>query len=254
MDTNSINRKQKGLTLLPNILTTMSLFCGFFALISAIKGNFTLSAWSIVAAACFDGLDGRVARLTGTSSKFGVEYDSLSDLVAFGVAPAVLAYLWGLQGYGRLGWLAAFLYVATTALRLARFNALTHSSKSPSRYFLGLPCPSAAGIIATAVTFSQFIGLIGPVKTLSFLIMVYILSFLMVSSVRYYSFKDLKWFEQHPFYSVVLIILILIVIAVEPRVTLFTIGILYGVSGPAIMALRGVVPIKSRERAIKNEG
>ncbi len=246
-------KRQRGLSLLPNFLTTMSLFCGFYAMVSAIKGGFVISAWAIIAAACFDGLDGRVARLTRTTSKFGVEYDSLSDLVAFGVAPGILGYIWGLQGFGRLGWLAAFLYVATTALRLARFNAISHSGGGSSRYFLGLPCPSAAGIVATAVLFSQHIGINGPVRHLGFLVLVYIVSFLMVSNVRYYSFKEVKWFERHPFSSLVILILFLTVIASEPRVTLFILGIAYGISGPVAIVYRSVFKAKANVRVERNE-
>ena len=245
-------RRQKGLSLLPNFLTTMSLFCGFYAMVSAIKGDFVVSAWAIIAAACFDGLDGRVARLTRTTSKFGVEYDSLSDLVAFGVAPGLLGYVWGLQGFGRLGWLAAFLYVATTALRLARFNAISMSGNSSSRYFMGLPCPSAAGIVATAILFSQYIGIVGPVRHIGFLALVYIVSFLMVSNVKYYSFKEVKWFERHPFSSLVVLIMFLIVIASEPRVTLFILGIVYGISGPVAILYRSALKAKANVRVDRN--
>lgn len=238
--------RQKGLTLLPNFLTTLSLFCGFYGMVSAIKGDFIISAWAIIGAACFDGLDGRVARLTRTTSKFGVEYDSLSDLVAFGVSPGILAYLWGLQGFGRLGWLAAFLYVATTALRLARFNAISHSGTGQSRYFLGLPCPSAAGIVSTAVLFSYHLGIEGGISHVAFLALVYILSFLMISNVRYYSFKDVTWFEAHPFSSIVTLILFLMVVATEPRVTLFILGILYGISGPMAIIYRSFFSTKAK--------
>ena len=239
-------RRQLGLAFLPNILTSFSLFSGFYGIISAIKGDFVVAAWAIIVAACFDGLDGRVARLTKTTSKFGVEYDSLADMVAFGVAPGILAYLWGLNAYGRLGWLAAFLYVATTALRLARFNAIAHSGAPSKRYFLGLPCPSAAGIVSTAVLFSSYIGIVGPVRHAAFLVLVYVLSFLMVSNVRYYSFKDVGWFERHPFSSLVTLILFLMVLATEPRVTLFILGLCYGISGPMGMVLRSAFVTRSR--------
>lgn len=251
--TGSRERRQRGLALIPNLLTTMSLFCGFYAMISAINGEFVISAWAIIAAACFDGLDGRVARLTRTTSKFGLEYDSLSDLVAFGVAPGLLGYLWGLQDLGRLGWLAAFLYVATTALRLARFNAISHTASGSTRYFLGLPCPSAAGVVATAVLFSEHLGITGQAQHVGFILLVYVLSFLMISNVRYYSFKDIKWFERHPFSSLVFIILLLIIVATEPRVTLFILGMVYGISGPASIFYRSLFRSTVDVRTENNE-
>ena len=236
--------RRRGIFLLPNLLTTASLFSGFFAIISAIKGNYQAAAVAIVIASVFDGLDGRVARLTGTTSKFGVEYDSLADLVSFGMAPAILCYLWGLQGFGRLGWLAAFLYVATTALRLARFNTLSTGSK---RYFMGLPCPSAACMVATTVLLFQYFGILGSVRHVAVLFMVYALSFLMVSAVRYYSFKEMTWFQRHPFSGMVGLIMALVVVALEPSVTLFVLLLTYVASGPLWLTARllGLVPGES---------
>ncbi|NDY41341.1 CDP-diacylglycerol--serine O-phosphatidyltransferase [Dissulfurirhabdus thermomarina] len=233
----------RGIYLLPNLLTSASLFSGFYALVAAIHGDFRLAAVAILAAAVFDGLDGRVARLTGTTSRFGIEYDSLSDLVAFGVAPGVLAFLWGLQGFGRPGWLAAFLYVATTALRLARFNAISISGVSGSkRYFLGLPCPAAAAMVATTVLMAQYLGVQGPVRHYAVLALVYGLSFLMVSTVRFFSFKEVPWFQRHPFSGMVALILAMVVVAVEPKVTLFFLMALYVASGPAGVVVRTLRP------------
>ncbi len=235
---------RRGIFLLPNILTTGGLFCGFYAIVAAINGNYPVSAIAIIVAAVFDGLDGRIARLTKTTSRFGVEYDSLSDLVAFGVAPGILAFLWGLKGFGRLGWLAAFLYVATTALRLARFNTLSLSGAGFSKsYFLGLPCPAAAGAVATTVLFCQHMGIEGNVHHAGILAMVYVLSFLMVSNIRYYSFKEAAWFQRHPFSAVTAFVLILTVIATEPKVTLFVMALAYVLSCPVITLARRLHPV-----------
>lgn len=227
-------RPRKGAYILPNLFTTASLFSGFYAIVAAVKGDFQVAAWAILISGILDGLDGRVARMTGTTSRFGVEYDSLADLVAFGVAPGMLGFMWGLQDFGRLGWLAAFLYVATTALRLARFNTLGLMGKGSSRYFTGLPCPSAAAMVATTVLMFQFMGIMGPVKHNAVLFMVYALSFLMVSNVRYASFKEVPWLHQHPFSSLVAFVLVLVVLAVEPRVTLFGVFFVYVLSGPLL--------------------
>lgn len=215
---------------LPCLFTTASLLSGFYAIISAINGNFFLGAVALIVAGIFDGLDGRVARLTKTTSVFGMEYDSLSDLVSFGVAPALLAYLWALEPYGRYGWLAAFLYVATTALRLARFNSLT-LEKAP-KDFVGLPCPAAAGMIATTVLFSRYLGATDTVKHVSILVLVYLLSYLMVSNIRYLSFKHPAAKGKKTFQVTVAMVLLLILVAAEPPVTLFVIGLVYVLSGP----------------------
>ncbi|MEA3386620.1 MAG: CDP-diacylglycerol--serine O-phosphatidyltransferase [Thermodesulfobacteriota bacterium] len=236
---------RRSIYLLPNLLTSASLFSGFYAIIAAIKGNYQAAAVAILIAGILDGLDGRVARWTRTASRFGMEYDSLSDLVAFGVAPAILAYMWGLQDYGRLGWLAAFLYVATTALRLARFNTLSQNSNISSTrdyYFLGLPCPSAGAVLATSVLLCQHVGIFGPVRHVAVLIMVYGLSFLMVSNVRYYGFKEIRWLQQHPFSSMVVLILAIMVVAMEPKVTLFVLIATYVISGPVLMSIRALRP------------
>jgi CDP-diacylglycerol--serine O-phosphatidyltransferase len=236
--------------LLPNLLTSASLFSGFYAIIAAIKGNYQAAAVAILIAGILDGLDGRVARWTRTTSRFGLEYDSLSDLVAFGVAPGILAFMWGLQDYGRLGWLAAFLYVATTALRLARFNTLSQNSNSSARsYFLGLPCPSAAAVLATSVLLCQHFGIFGPVRHVAVLIMVYGLSFLMVSSVRYHSFKEVLWLQQHPFSGMVVLILAIMIVAMEPKVTLFVLIVTYVISGPVLMSFRALRPKSLRSGA-----
>ncbi|MCK5230169.1 MAG: CDP-diacylglycerol--serine O-phosphatidyltransferase [Desulfobulbaceae bacterium] len=227
---NSDSAKGK-IYLLPQLLTTASLFSGFYSIVSAINGHFFHSAVAIIIAGIFDGMDGRVARMTRTTSHFGMEYDSLCDLVSFGVAPALLAYQWTLHPYGRYGWLAAFLYVATTALRLARFNS--QASSGSGKTFVGLPCPAAAGMIATSVLFCLFLEIKGSVKDVAMLILVYILSYLMVSSYRYLSFKHPETTKAKTFQALVAMVLVIMVVATEPQITLFILGVIYVSSGPA---------------------
>jgi CDP-diacylglycerol--serine O-phosphatidyltransferase len=231
---NAESRRGK-IFLLPNLFTTASLFSGFYAIVAAINGRYFDAAVAILIAAVFDGLDGRVARLTGTTSRFGMEYDSLCDLVSFGVAPATLAYLWVLKPYGRYGWLAAFLYVATTALRLARFNT---QDTGASKTFTGLPCPAAAGLIATSVMFFQFMDVNNAVNDKLMLVMVYCLSYLMVSTHGYLSFKHPETTKAKTFHALVAMVLVVMVVATEPQVTLFVIMITYVLSGPLMDVYR----------------
>ncbi len=233
MDTPQSNRFYP----LPCLITCMSLFSGFYSLVAAINSHFFAAAVAILIAAVFDGLDGRVARMTGSTSRFGMELDSLCDLVSFGIAPAMLAYLWALTPYGRYGWLAAFLYVATTALRLARFNSQAEAEPEDKRYghdFVGLPCPAAAALIATTVMFCRFLGADDTVKHISLLLLVYVLSYLMVSTHRYLSFKQVDLRKGKTFQVVVGMLLLLILLATEPPVTLFIASTLYALSGPAM--------------------
>lgn len=225
--------------LLPSVITTASLFSGFYAIIAAINGQYFHAAVAIIISGVFDGLDGRVARLTGTTSKFGMEYDSLCDLIAFGVAPAVLAYEWVLRPYGRYGWLAAFLYVATTALRLARFN--TQDTTSTKNEFTGLPCPAAGGMIAASVMFCTFFEITGTLRNFIMLGTVYGLSYLMVSSVKYLSFKHAQTDGAKKFQVLVGLVLLIMVLATEPQVTLFVLGATYVLSGPLAAGYRLVV-------------
>ncbi len=238
-----VTSTRKSVYILPNLLTSISLFAGFYSLVSSIDGKFMAAAWAILISGIFDGLDGRVARITKTTSKFGLEYDSLADLVAFGVAPGILAFTWALRGFGRLGWLAAFLYVATTALRLARFNTLGSSGPGSKKFFLGLPCPSAAALIATTVLMCGHFGIKGPINHYGILIMVYALSFLMVSNVRYFSFKEIEWLNKHPFRGLVAVLLTMVVIAIEPKVTLFVLFFIYCLSGPILYPI-GILSLK----------
>lgn len=231
---------------LPCMFTIASLFCGFFAIVAAIKGNFVIAANTILIAAVFDGLDGRVARMTGTTSDFGKELDSLCDLVSFGVAPALLAYMWALEPFGRYGWLAGFLYVATTALRLARFNT-QHTGKS--KHFVGLPCPAAAAMISSSVLFSHYLGIEGTVNHISLLFLVYVLSYLMVSTHLYYSFKQTSSKRSRAFQLFVATLLLFILVAAEYEVMLFLIFSIYISSGPFFAVTRRLRRIVLRARA-----
>ncbi|RLA91780.1 MAG: CDP-diacylglycerol--serine O-phosphatidyltransferase [Deltaproteobacteria bacterium] len=224
------NKKRKNIYILPNILTTGNLFFGFFSLISTINGKFSTAAIAIFIAAMFDQLDGRVARLTKSTSCFGGEYDSLADLVSFGIAPGILIFLWALKPYGRLGWLAAFLFVACGALRLARFNV--QATNEQSKYFKGLPIPVAASMIAsTVLLFNRFKDIIPP-KQVPVLILTYILAFLMVSRIKYDSFKDWDTVKQKPFEVMVLIILFIVLLVAEPALMLFLFTLIYILLGP----------------------
>ena len=228
-------KTNRGIYLLPSILTTFGMFAGFYSIIASINGDFTLAAISIMVAMLWDTLDGRVARLTNTQSDFGAEYDSLADLVSFGMAPALLVYEWSLSDLGRIGWLAAFLFLACAALRLARFN--TQVGISEKRYFQGLPSPAAAGVIASMIwlkfwNFEYFYG----IAAFSYYIGVgitIICGLLMVSNVRYYSFKEFDS-KKASFRFLLAIILGIIVLLSRPNIFLFTGFFLYMISGPFI--------------------
>ncbi|MBW1709343.1 MAG: CDP-diacylglycerol--serine O-phosphatidyltransferase [Deltaproteobacteria bacterium] len=226
--------RRRGISLLPNLLTTCGLYAGFYSIISSVNGNFFHAAVAIVISGVFDGLDGRIARITRTTSLFGIEYDSLSDLVAFGVAPAVLVYLWALQPFGRLGWVIGFLFLACGALRLARFNA--NVSDQDPKYFQGLSIPAGAGMIAATVFLFDYLNLEGSIKQWAVLITVIILSFLMVSNLKYISLKG-ELVKKKPFNSLVVTILMLAMISVQPQVTLYVIGLVYIISGPVLTVL-----------------
>lgn len=223
---------KKGIYVLPNLFTTVSLLSGFYAIISVLDWKFQYAACAILVSLLFDGLDGRIARLTRSTSRFGVEYDSLADLVAFGIAPGLLVFSWALVPFGRFGWLAAFLYVACGALRLARFNTQVTAVKSDK--FNGLPIPAAASLIASTVLFFYYLGYDENTKHITVLVMIYILSFLMVSSIKYNSFKELGLLKRRPFSSLVTLVLILVIIVAKPQIMLFTFFLSYVLSGPAV--------------------
>ncbi|WP_100641307.1 CDP-diacylglycerol--serine O-phosphatidyltransferase [Marinobacter salexigens] len=221
--------RKKGIYLLPNALTTASLFSGFYAIVSAAGGVFDNAAIAIFISMILDGLDGRVARMTNTQSKFGEEYDSLADMVAFGVAPGFVAFFWALNGLDKIGWAITFIYVAGTALRLARFN--TQIGSVDKKYFVGLPSPAAAACVAGLVwCFHTY----EPAVWLTFLTIVVVggTGVLMVSNVLYNSFKDLDLRGRVPFAAILLVVLILVVIALDPATVLFTGFLVYALSGP----------------------
>jgi CDP-diacylglycerol--serine O-phosphatidyltransferase len=205
--------------LVPNFVTTANMFSGFYSMVSAIHGDYVTAAWAIMAAAVFDMLDGRVARLAKATSEFGVQYDSLSDLVSFGVAPAILLYQWALEPFGRLGWAAAFLFAACGALRLARFNVL--SGVLPKGYFQGLPIPMGAGMVATFIIFSQTLGWSMEETKIPVLVLTFGLASLMVSTIKFPSFKELNWRSRTSFGYLLVGVLAMILVAIKPEVTLF---------------------------------
>ena len=244
-------RKGKGIYILPNLITSLSLFSGFYSMVATIDRRFTWAAGAIFVSAIFDMLDGRVARMTNSSSKFGVEYDSLSDVIAFGVAPGLLAYMWALKAYPKFGWLAAFLFVACGALRLARFNV--QADNVQKKQFLGLPIPAAASVIAGSVWFNAYLGSFGDFKNVAMPILVYILAFLMVSDVRYYSFKDMSFFKGRPFRSTVVAIMCIVIVSVEPQITLFIGTLGYALSGPVYTLVRRKKIILENAAAAANQ-
>ncbi len=223
---------RKGVYVLPNLITAAGIFAGFYSIIATTDGNFETAAWFILLAAIFDGLDGKVARLTGTSSKFGVELDSLADVISFGVAPGVLLYVWALRPFGKWGWLAAFLYVICGALRLARFNVQV--STVESKRFIGMPIPAAACIVATCVLLFYELGGTGTIKMVSMVLLVFLLAFLLVSNIKYVSLKDPDLFKRQPFTTLVVAIILLVVIVSNPQIMLFLIGMAYLLSGPVV--------------------
>lgn len=226
----------KGIYLLPNLFTTGALFGGFYAVIAAMNGNFHDASMAIFIAMILDGLDGRVARMTNTQSDFGAEYDSLSDMVSFGVAPALVMYTWVLSSMGKIGWLAAFIYCVGAALRLARFN--TSSSSEDKRYFTGLASPAAAGIVVGFVWIcvdNQINA--DAVKWLALVITVGS-GLLMVSNILYRSFKDLNLKDKVPFVALLIMVLVFISIVLQPPFILFVVFSLYGFSGFAVYLWR----------------
>jgi len=221
---------KRGIYILPNLVTAASLFAGFYSMVATLNGNYSSAAvWIFISAIC-DGLDGKVARMTGTTSKFGVEFDSLADLVAFGVTPAFLMYAWALKPFGRLGWVASFLFLVCGALRLARFNVQVDTVES--KRFVGLPIPAAATMVAATVLLFTHFGWPSSNKRFAIIAMIYLLAFLMVSSFRYYSFKDPAFIKRQPFGFLLLAVVLLIVVAAEPIVMTFAIMLIYTLSGP----------------------
>lgn len=224
-------RRLRGVYILPNLFTSGNLFCGFFAVVATYRGQFIHASIAVLVAAVFDVLDGKIARLAGANSRFGIEYDSLADLVSFGLAPALLVFSWALRPYGKIGWLAAFLFLACGALRLARFNVQTISLEA--KFFTGLPIPAAACMIALTILLHHRLRFWIAPEQIAILVMIYFLAFLMVSNIRYFSLKGLDLFRRRPFRALVLLILCIIVVVAEPEITLFSIFSVYVLSGPA---------------------
>jgi CDP-diacylglycerol---serine O-phosphatidyltransferase len=243
----------KGVYLLPNLLTTCGLFAGFYSIIATIGAEYQAAALCILIAHVFDGLDGRIARLTKSSSRFGIEYDSLSDLVAFGVAPGILAYKWALEPWGHWGWLAASLYVVCGALRLARFNVQVDSVEK--RRFVGLPIPAAADTIASTVLLYYFFGGEGAThKHIFLLVVIYGLAALMVSNVSYQSFKGVHLGGRQPLWILVALIVGLKFVIAEPQIFLFTAFLLYALSGPVAWLLGYRKRRRARQEALAKVG
>lgn len=247
-------RIKKGIYILPNLFTSASLFCGFYSIIASFKEYFVPAAIAVLVAVIFDGLDGRVARLTNTTSKFGAEYDSLADVISFGIAPALLAYSWSLSIYGKFGWIVAFLFVLCGALRLARYNIQIGIIES--KVFNGLPIPAAASVVATTVIFFDYSGAEGQFYNISILVSVFILSLLMVSGIKFYSFKDMKLLARKPFTIFFWSIVLLLIIVHWPEIMLFVIMLGYAISGPVwwvIKMMEKRQEAKEKKNNIKNK-
>ena len=244
--------RMRGVYLLPNLLTTCGLFAGFYSIVAAIDGNFLGAAWGIYIAMFLDGLDGRVARMTSTESDFGKEFDSLADMVSFGVAPAIVTYQWGVERlseygllWGRLGWLAAFLYTVAAALRLARFNT---SGSIDKRFFRGLPSPPAAAGVAAMVWGSVEYGISGLVALVAGVVITAVAGIAMMSNFRYPSFKQIDLSRRVPFGNLIFVLGVLIVIALNPPVVIFGMFFIYTTSVPVFWLWRQV----RRRKNLKN--
>jgi CDP-diacylglycerol--serine O-phosphatidyltransferase len=228
--------RRRGIYLLPNAFTTAALFCGFYAIVMAMNQKFEHASWAIFIAMILDGLDGRVARLTNTQSEFGAQYDSLSDMVSFGAAPALVIYEWSLRGLGKLGWIAAFVYCAAAALRLARFN--TNIEVVDKRFFQGVPSPAAAGIVAGYILMMNDLQVPGTkLDWVSWAIALFA-GLTMVTNIPFYSFKDVNFRKSVPFIAVFLIALVFALVSIDPPKVLFPIFVVYGLSGYAVFFWR----------------
>ena len=229
----TVTRLRRGIYLLPNLLTTGALFSGFYSIVAAMNQQFESAAIAIFIAMILDGMDGRIARLTNTQSAFGMQYDSLSDMISFGLAPSLVIYKWALFSMGKLGWLAAFVYTVCACLRLARFN--TQATSVDKRFFQGLPSPGAAAVIGGLVwsgTNHSFYN-VPTIQFMCFLITV-VMGLLMVSNIRYHSFKEFDLKNRIPFVTFLIIVPVFFLIAVETALVLFLLAMIYAVSGPVM--------------------
>lgn len=238
-----VKKRRRGIYLLPNLITTAGLFAGFYGIVAATQGKFEQASVAIFIAMILDGLDGRVARMTNTQTEFGAEYDSLADMCSFGLAPALIMYEWSLSSlvnvsftFSKLGWLAAFLYVAAGALRLARFN--TKASNTDKRYFQGLPSPAAAAVVVGFVWACFDNGIAGDAVAMIALPIIVFAGVMMVSNVSYYSFKDIDFHNKVPFMAMLVVVMIFVFAAIDPPITLFGCFMLYALSGPVVSILR----------------
>jgi len=238
-----VKKRRRGIYLLPNLITTAALFAGFYGIVAATQGKFEQASVAIFIAMILDALDGRVARMTNTQSEFGAEYDSLADMGSFGLAPALVMYEWSLSSLvnvsfpmGKLGWLAAFLFVASAALRLARFN--TKASNTDKRYFQGLPSPAAAGVVVGFVWACFDNGISGESVALIALPIIVFAGLMMVSNVSYYSFKDIDFHNKVPFVAMLVVVMVFVFSAIDPPISLFGCFMAYALSGPVISVLR----------------
>ena len=229
---------RRGVYLIPNLLTTSALFAGFFAIISSINGDFEKACIAIFVAQLLDGADGRVARMTHTQSEFGAQYDSMSDLVAFGLAPALLAFLWSLNGLGQTGWVLAFIFAASGALRLARFNV--QISKVDKKYFVGLPSPAGAAVIWSIIWSMEAFGVSGSQLIWFMAILVPLVGVMMVSPIRYFSFKDISAQRRVPFFVLLAIVLVLALVALDPPRVLLGFALTYALHGPILELIKFV--------------
>ena len=249
-DSTEEHKPRRAIYLLPNLFTTAGLFAGFYAIVAAMGGKFTVAAVAVMIAMLLDGVDGRVARMTNTQSEFGAQYDSLADLVSFGMAPSLVMYKWSLISmaqlgwqWGKIGWLAAFFYAATAAMRLARFNV--QIGTVDKRYFQGLASPSAAALLVTFVWACDQLrqdgvwDFVGADLWLPALLLTVLAGALMVSPILYHSFKDVKRKDRIPPVGIVVVLLILILVTIDPPKVLFAVFLIYALSGPALFAFRG---------------
>lgn len=236
-----IRTRSRAIYLLPNLFTTSALFAGFYGIIAAFNGDFRAAGIAILAAMILDGFDGRVARMTNTSTPFGAEYDSMADMISFGMAPAFVMYVWSLQSltgaeYGQLGWVVAFVYTACCGLRLARFNVAVGTADK--RFFQGLACPSAAAVNASMVLVCTDLGIDGPSIVALVIVTVLTTGLLMVSNFTYYSFKDLGTNRKVPFAMLLGLLLLFVTTAVDPPKMILIASTIYALSGPAYAAFR----------------
>jgi CDP-diacylglycerol---serine O-phosphatidyltransferase len=232
----AVPKRRKGIYVLPNLFTLAALFGGFYAIVMAMNGRFDLAAIGIFCAMVLDSLDGRVARMTNTQSAFGEQMDSLSDMVSFGAAPALIAYEWALRGLGRWGWFAAFVYCACAALRLARFNVNT--TVVDKRYFQGLPSPAAAALIAGFIALCTDLGLKGPSLAWPMFVLALYAGLTMVTNVPFYSFKDVSMKRSVPFVVIVMIAVAIALVNIDPPTVIFAMFVVYGLSGYVVYGWR----------------